>query len=239
MIKNEPDFLNFLKTPEHWEFTEELNIPVVKGVRLKNENAIELVNFNEAHRVSQAQRKFKTVHFFQDDYLIERTFTRAQQTAEFLSGFKACLSPDFSQYTNMPKAMCIWNHYRKMWVSRFWQDIGIKVIPVAGWSDESSYKYCFEGMPRKSLIAVSTVGIHRDSQARYYFEKGYNEMMKRLEPDKVIVYGKLLDCCENVIHLKHINDEKFKAIKITKGLENLELMESSPLRLTQDSTTYE
>lgn len=232
MIKNEPDFLNFLKTPEHWEFTEELNIPVVKGMRLKNENALKFVNFNEAHRTPLSNRKQETVHFFQADYLIERTFTRASQTAEFLSGFKACLSPDFSQYIDMPKAMCIWNHYRKMWVSRFWQDYGIRVIPVAGWSDESSYEYCFEGMPKKSLIAVSTVGIHRDPQARYYFEKGYNEMMKRLEPDKVVVYGKLLDCCENVIHLRHINDEKFKAIKTTKSLEKLELMEENHERIT-------
>lgn len=231
MIKNEPDFLNYQKTPLDWVLSDKYNIPVLRGIRLKNENAIELVNFNEAHRVSQAQRKLKTVHFFQADYLIERTFTRAQQTAEFLSGFKACLSPDFSQYTDMPRAMQIWNHYRKMWVSRFWQDMGIRVIPVACWSDKRSFKYCFEGMPKHSLVAVSTVGIHRDSQARYLFEQGYNEMMKQLEPDKVLVYGKLLDCCEDVIQMDHINDKKFKAIKTTKAINNLGLMHEAPLQL--------
>ena len=233
MINDERDFLNFQKTPWYWELTEKYDIPVLKGIRLKNEAALQLVNFNEAHRTPLQRRKQETVHFFQADYLIERTFTRASQTAEFLSGFKACLSPDFSQYTDMPRAMCIWNHYRKMWVSRYWQDQGIRVIPVAGWSDKRSYSYCFEGMPKHSLIAVSTVGIHKDADACRLFTQGYEEMMKRLEPDRVIVYGKLLDCCEDVIHLRHINDDKFKAIKQQKQINQLQIA-TEPVKALED-----
>ena len=217
MIKGERNFLNYLNTPEDWEFTGEYDVPVLPKINLKEGTQLQLVEFHEAHKIPSSQRKSKCVHFFLPDSLFERTWSRCNQTSEFLSGFKAVLSPDFSQYTDMPKAMKIWNHYRKMWVSRYWTDRGIRVIPVACWNDEDSFEYCFDGMPKDSLIAVSSVGVHRDSEASYLFEKGYNKMLEILEPRQVLFYGKKFDFVgENVIHANHSKDEKFKALKFSK-----------------------
>lgn len=218
MIKGEPDFLNFVKTPDWWEYEGRYQFPVVKGLRVKSTFEPELVEFHEAHRVAKTKRKDKIVHFFLPDYLFERTWSRVDSTTEFLSSFKAVLMPDFSRYTDMPLAMQIWNCYRKMWVSKYWQDSGIRVIPTAGWSDERSYEFCFDGMPKHSLIAVSSLGTQNDKEAMRLFHKGYMKMKEVLEPTRILFYGKIPEWLDEstIIHIPHARDERFKAIRAMK-----------------------
>ena len=215
MIKGEQDFLNFIKTPEWWSFEGEYDFPAVKGIKVKDSFVPDLVEFHEAHRVAHTKRKDKIVQFFLPDYLFERTWSRLSTTTEFLSTFKAVLMPDFSRYTDMPLAMQIWNCYRKMWVSRYWQESGLTVIPTAGWSDERSYDFCFDGMPKHSLIAVSSLGTQNDKDAQRLFRKGYEKMQQVLEPSKILFYGKIPEWLDQstVIHVPHARDERFKALK--------------------------
>lgn len=215
MIKGEQDFLNFIKTPEWWSFEGEYDFPAVKGVKVKDSFVPDLVEFHEAHRVAKTKRKDKIVQFFLPDYLFERTWSRLSTTTEFLSTFKAVLMPDFSRYTDMPLAMQIWNCYRKMWVSRYWQESGLTVIPTAGWSDERSYDFCFDGMPKHSLIAVSSLGTQNDKDAQQLFRKGYERMQQVLEPSRILFYGKIPEWLDKstVIHVPHARDKRFKALK--------------------------
>lgn len=217
------EFLNFLKTPDNWEFTGKYDFPVVKGYKIKNSFVPDYVEFNEAYRVPKEQRKNKIVQFFIRDYLFERVWTKPNQTAKFLSGFKAVLMPDFSRYTDMSLAMQIWNCYRKMWVSKYWQDSGITVIPTAGWSDERSYEFCFDGMPKHSLIAVSSLGTQNDKEAMKLFHKGYMKMQEVLEPSKILFYGKKPDWLDEstVIHIPHARDQRFKAMREAKKLKEV------------------
>lgn len=207
------DFLNFLRTPEEMEFTGKFDIPKLKGIKIKDAEKFkpELVEFHLANRVKQSERKDKFVHFFLDDYLFERTWSRPEENSKFLSSFKGVLSPDFSQYTNMPEALCIYNHYRKMWVSAYWQFQGLRVIPVASWGDEASFEYCFDGMPKHSLIAVSSVGCQRFSKE---FQYGYEAMLEKLEPSSILWYGKPFDWLDskNVIFITSAYEDRFRAV---------------------------
>lgn len=129
MIKNEPDFLNFIKTPDWWRFAGKYDFPTVRGL-----------------------------------------------------------------------------------------DSGLTVIPTAGWSDERSYEFCFDGMPKHSLIAVSSLGTQNDKQAQKLFHKGYEKMQEVLEPSKILFYGKKPDWLDEstVIHVPHVRDQKFKALRAEK-----------------------
>ena len=57
MVKGEPDFLNFFKTPENWELVGEYGIPKMKGCTLKPTSNISLVGANEAYQIPQEERK--------------------------------------------------------------------------------------------------------------------------------------------------------------------------------------
>lgn len=215
MVKNEPDIFNFRKTPVYWEVTKEHDIPKLNSIKVKNDKiGQDFVPFNEFHRVSKTKRKNKVVHFFLADYLFERTFTKLYQTAEFLTSAKAVLSPDFSLYTDMPITMQAFNHYRKMFVSKYWQDIyGMKVIPVACWSDRRSFDFCFDGMPKNSLIAVSSVGVYRNKESKQNFTVGYEKMIEMLEPTQILWYGRELPCIDRSIQHIFVQpdyDDRFK-----------------------------
>ena len=91
---------------------------------------------------------------------------------------------------------------------------GIKVIPTISWSDESSFEWCFDGEPVGGIVAVSSVGTQNNKTAKELFLNGYNEMMKRLEPETVIFYGTIpQECYGNIIKVKAFQ-EKFKEAKI-------------------------
>lgn len=130
-----------------------------------------------------------TAHFFLDDYRFERCWKNADSQIEELKKYDGVLSPDFSMYTNYPTAFQIWQVYRNRWCACYWQSLGIKVIPTVSWSDESSYKYAFLGIPKHSVVAIGTVGILNDENAKKLFMQGFKEMLKQLEPKEILIYG--------------------------------------------------
>lgn len=147
----------------------------------------EVIPFNVAKSVEQKQKYY--VHFYIDDYQFDRVWYAPEKYMEFLKQFKGVIGPDFSLYTDMPKVMQLWNCYRSRTLTRYWQDNGIDVIPNATWSDESSYSWCFDGLPKNSTIAVSSVGCIKNARALLNFCKGFQEMDKKLKPTKILFYG--------------------------------------------------
>jgi hypothetical protein len=142
-----------------------------------------------------------TAHFFLDDYRFERCWKNPYSQIEELEKYDGVLSPDFSMYTNYPEAMQIWQVYRNRWCACYWQSLGIKVIPTVSWSDEKSFKYCFLGIPKHSIVAIGTVGVLNDETAKTLFMQGFKEMLKQLEPKEILIYGNRLtelDGYENI-----------------------------------------
>lgn len=128
------------------------------------------------------------VHFFVVDYQFERVWNIPDKYLTYLSRYNCVLSPDFSLYTDFPLAVQIWNHYRKHWLAAYWQERGITVIPSISWSDENSFEWCFDGEPKNSVVAVSDVGCKKSKEAQEAFNLGYNEMLRRLNPSKILLY---------------------------------------------------
>lgn len=148
---------------------------------------------NAAMQKFKGQEKSIIPHFFCYDFLFEKYWNVPDKYIEKLKKYSAVVAPDFSMYTDMPLAMQIYNHYRKHWLAAYWQLCGITVIPNIGWSDESSYDWCFDGEPEESVVCVSSVGTQVDKQAKKLFLQGYEEMMKRIRPKTVLFYGKVPD----------------------------------------------
>lgn len=62
-------------------------------------------------------------------------------------------------------------------------------MPVATWSTPDSFSYTFDGLPKCGMIGVSTVGVLRNPRCKELFVIGYAEMVKRLKPELVVLYG--------------------------------------------------
>lgn len=130
-----------------------------------------------------------------------------------LYDFKYVMTPDFSTYTDFPKIIQIYNHYRKHWIGAYLQENGIDVIPTISWSIPDSYEWCFDGEPEGGTVAVSSVGTQKNKKTKELFILGYKEMVRRLQPETIIFYGDVPEeCTENIVKIKAFQ-EKFKEAK--------------------------
>lgn len=155
---------------------------------IKNDNFIpdDLIGFNYAKTSSN---KNCGIHFYVDDYQFERVWNYPEKYIDVLWEYDCILSPDFSLYMDMPMPMKIWNIYRSRQIGAFFQSRGIKVIPTISWAEEETFEFCFLGIPKGSVVSVSTVGVKENEDALDIWHKGMTEMIKVIEPSAIIIYG--------------------------------------------------
>lgn len=200
---------------------ENLNKMIFDGVgeydipQLKPVDAVDAENwisFNFVRGCEDPEQH--AVHFFVDDYQFLRTWTNPDAYVATLAKFQAVCTPDFSTYTDFPKAIQIYNHYRKHWLGAYWQQHGAYVIPTISWSDKESFSWCFDGEPVGGVVAVSSVGTQVNRDASELFIAGYREMLDRLQPTQIIMYGHVPDECEgNITQVSHFIRQKWAKIE--------------------------
>lgn len=164
-------------------------------------------------------------HFYYDDYKFISAWRAPDKYVERLKQFKAVLSPDFSLYTDFPRALQILSCYRRQWCGAYWQSLGIDVIPDVVWGDKESFAYCFDGIPKGGTVAVSSVGVKRDNEWNNkngdMFKAGYDEMLKRLEPTTILFYGDMIDGLEgNIIQIPSYYAQKREILNERKRLKD-------------------
>ena len=141
----------------------------------------------------------KGVHFFIDDYQFERVFKNPEKYIEKLSEYGCVLSPDFSPYADMPMATQIFNHYRKHWCGRYFQENYVTVVPtVRASTDERSFEWFLDGEPKNGIIAYSSMWTKKDTDTYDYSKKEWDLMIETLKPKKVLVYGEIFDLMDGV-----------------------------------------
>lgn len=125
------------------------------------------------------------LHMFVDDTRFEPLWTSVDRYRRHYAGRVVC-SPDFSMYTDWPALPCMWNTYRSRWLARAMAERGALVIPAVTWAGKGSFGYCFEGLARGGSVAISAYGAKRFEAA---YRAGYEAMLERLEPRRVVVVG--------------------------------------------------
>jgi hypothetical protein len=146
----------------------EYDIPEISPVTY--EGGCDWIGFNYAKSCKNPSEK--GVHFFLDDYQFCRLWSNIDRYIPMLQRFRYVMSPDFSTYTDFPKVMQIYNHYRKHWCAAYMQEAGIQVIPTISWSTPDSYDWCFDGEPEGGTVAVSSVGCMNNKEKRRCFWQG-------------------------------------------------------------------
>ena len=169
----------------------------------------ELIGFN--YVLSDKEPEGKAVHFFIDDYQFQRLWNSPEKYMEKLKRYEAVLTPDFSPYADMPLATQIFNHYRKHWVGALMQEYGVKVIPTIRASrDERSLEWYLDGEPSGGVVAISSMWT-ADKEAREYFLKEFDTMVKTLKPEKVYIYGNEVEGLKfkNIEYIRPFTRERF------------------------------
>ena len=175
MVRNE--FLYYGNSAGKYEF------PIIKKQDI-NVDEIKFLSFVNAKN-NDKENQDKTIHFFTYDWLFDKVYNNPEKELEKLQQYKYLLSPDFSIFTNMPLALQIESIFKNRWCGAYWQSKGLKVIPTVSWGDEKSFHFCFDGIEEGSVVAVCT---YDRENCEEEFMLGYNEMIKRIKPSKIICY---------------------------------------------------
>ena len=169
----------------------------------------EWIGFN--YVLSDKEPEGKAVHFFISDYQFERVFKNPEKYVDKLRKYEAVLTPDFSPYADMPMATQIFNHYRKHWCGRYFQENGVKVVPtIRASKDDRSFKWYLDGEPKGGVVCISSMWTSKEDD-REYFIKEYNQMYQKLKPSKIYIYGNKIDGLKgNIEYIPTFTEKRWK-----------------------------
>lgn len=133
------------------------------------------------------------VCFYIDDYKFDGLhgiWCKYKFTLKILRHFSGVITPDFSTFQDFPMPIKIYATYR-MRLFGYWLGInGIEVINNVRWGTDETFWYCFDGIPKNSIVAIGTCGgSPRKLIDRERFETGLYKMAEVLKPHTMIIYG--------------------------------------------------
>lgn len=134
------------------------------------------------------------IHFYIDDQYFDGLFTgiwfHPKIALKVIRHFAGIIAPDFSTYADFPDPLVRWNFYRMNAFGYWIGSLGIPVIANARWGWSATWGYCWDGIRPGDMVAIGTVGsglkrkINQD-----LFEQGFDELIHRIHPSAIIVYG--------------------------------------------------
>ena len=146
------------------------------------------------------------VHFFVDDYRFNGIYDNPERSLERYSQYAFLLSPDFSTYADMDLWRQIESVAKNRWVGAYWQSKGMLVIPTISWSTPRSYEFCFDAVEQNSTVAIGMIGCKRNKLG---FMRGYNAMLEKLNPSKILCFGTPFEEMEgNIIPVDYRSSRK-------------------------------
>ncbi|MBQ6493724.1 MAG: DUF4417 domain-containing protein [Erysipelotrichaceae bacterium] len=170
----------------------------------------QLISYSRVGKGQLAIPPGTALHFYVYDYLFDGEYgiwNSLIRGTEFkrgfnlqkLQGFDYIIVPDFSLYLDMPVAMQIWNIYRSRVVAYALQQLGYKVIINVRWTDENSYKFCFNGIEKGSIVSVGSYGCSKNKVDMVLFNAGLEKMIKEIKPSAIIFYGTVKESTKELL----------------------------------------
>lgn len=144
-------------------------------------------------KIKTEKNKRKYVHFYVHDVKFSAILTTTKKYVDVLKEYDGVITPDCSMLRGQARCLQQTNTYFNRAIGFYLQKQGISVIPNVRWSDESSFDYCFLGIPKHSTVCISTHGCIRSKEDKYYFKLGLSQMIKILDPKAIIVHGFMPD----------------------------------------------
>lgn len=169
-------------------FTGQYDIPCVKS----NCSSLptKVITFSKALKSKDYDA---WVVFYEDDEQFERLWNNPKRYLNLLKKFKGVVSPDYSLNGDMPICEQMHNVYRSRILAHWFQRNGIEIIINVRWGIKETFSFCFDGLYENDVFFVGSHGSIKNKENRIAFSKGLDELVERLHPRKLLVYGFIPD----------------------------------------------
>lgn len=129
------------------------------------------------------------VVFYESDDRFYARLTHPWDYVERLKTYAGVIGPDLSQYIDMDYVTRLYHNYWNKVFTAYFQRHGVNMYPNVTWSLPDSYEYSVAGHPKKSIIAINSMGV-----LKYHFSiglwlKGYRYVVGKLNPPLILRYG--------------------------------------------------
>ncbi len=170
---------------------DSMKMPIVKAFPEEQFDFERLRFLNIQNISSKKSAKGCVAICFNYDNRLEKFWNDPLKYIPKLQKAAICCTPDYSIYPSMNYWQIAHNTFKNRWLGCLWQDYGITVISTISWANPDTYDICFSGVEQGSIVAISTLGCTDTSIDA--FLNGYNNMMKRIKPSLVIVFGEFIE----------------------------------------------
>ncbi len=187
-----------------------------------------IIDWDEARKMYSDAIARHDYHFHSDAFVCffidDRKFSNEQSSSEkgyniwreyrfvlkVLRHFAGAITPDFSLCQDFPYPIKIYNVYRMRAYGYWLGKNGIQIINGVRWGTSETYSYAFDGLPQNSILCIGTSGgSPRKLVDRDRFAAGLHELIKRLHPHTLLVYGSAKYACFKVLQQSGINIIEF------------------------------
>ena len=169
-------------------------VDVIKNIKMPEK----LVSYSKMGSSKNDKKTF--VHFYQHDYVFDGLYgvwnsllydhqSKRGFNLDKLKELGGIICPDYSIYGDFPEALKIGNVYRSRTIGYYLNSIGIPAIPNFHCNGPDSYDYCFAGLRKGTIVAVSTLGCLKSIEDKELFLPGLEELLIRIKPKMIILYG--------------------------------------------------
>ena len=175
---------------EEANFTDNEEYPIIERWMIPNIPPKKIITFSEAINYHGDLSDYYVCFYAQDE-----SFERIRRNPKkYDSFFKRCagiIGFDFSIHTDMPiikqksqinDNLCLTYYYGKQ---------GNRVIPNIRCGIDELLPEFLSSVPKHSLIAVGTYGFIKEKQQKAVWYCFIEEIIKKLEPSGIVVYGTL------------------------------------------------
>jgi len=156
-------------------------------------------------RVIPPEARGGVLGFYTEDYKFEHLWDDAAKYGlEFKKfGWGALVAPDYSLDIGEALPVQLFNVYRSRWLSRYWQELGIKIIPNLTGAEAYTMDFVTEGIPVGCPVVMmqcrTAVSMRREGgggerkaggkQGRARFINLLGKSVEKIKPKNVIIYG--------------------------------------------------
>lgn len=174
----------------NWQLLPEVELspagyPLMQPVDMPADDSATLARFKDALTCEFPQSQ--GLQFFQDDYQFERVWAQPEKYLEVVARFKFTLQTNFSLYSDYPRPLNQWNHFRNQLLGAWWQARGLTVVPVAAWGSlgrPGRRRLCLRRNPDRQLHRNQHMGILQERRAPAAVPARAGSLSRRQKADR-------------------------------------------------------
>lgn len=181
--------------------TEVDGFPIIEDWMVCKEPPKEIIQWDRRKDVNDPSTT--AICFYCNDEKFTPILGNPKAYVEKMKQYHCAVGIDASPYDNMPLVVQKSQIYLNLAVTYYFGSCGIKIIPnvrLGGKNTMSS----LDAYPKHTLIAIGTHGFTKRLDNRYVFAEQVCEIVDKLEPNGICVYGPIPSEIFDYVKLKEI-----------------------------------